>query len=192
MLRFYASDWNEVLRALERLSDILHHNHLEFLSDKRVVTEPLEKVAEHCRSLGLRFSASYAEELLATIQAAPTLDELLASITTAASKKAPKSFGSSLLVREVQTLRKRIDDELANREFFALESGRASYFSEARPFGEEVFNAFPSATIDIEEAAKCLALDRYTACVGGDAGYWVRTELGCVHQSDKRSRRRRL
>ncbi len=32
-------------------------------------------------------------------------------------------------------------------------------------FGDEVSQAFPSAIIEIEEAAKCLALERPTACV---------------------------
>ena len=32
-------------------------------------------------------------------------------------------------------------------------------------FGDEVANAFPNLIEDIDEAAKCLALSRYTACM---------------------------
>lgn len=184
MLRFYASDWNEVLRALERLSNLLHPELSEFVEgDKGSIISSLDKITAHCRSLGLPLSASYAEELLAKVQAASTLPEKMAGLaesirnirrasrdkdhpaTTQSADAKPEPIKPLWLVVQIQILRKRIDDELNNREFFVLEAGRARYFSDARPFGEEVFNAFPSATIDIEEAAKCLALDRYTACV---------------------------
>jgi len=38
-------------------------------------------------------------------------------------------------------------------------------FQKVAPFGAEVEARFPSANEDIYEAAKCLALDRATACV---------------------------
>ena len=39
------------------------------------------------------------------------------------------------------------------------------FINPSPPFGDEVYNAFPSARFDIGEASKCLALDRSTACV---------------------------
>jgi hypothetical protein len=33
------------------------------------------------------------------------------------------------------------------------------------PFGKKVLDNFPAASYGVEEAAKCLALNRYTACV---------------------------
>jgi hypothetical protein len=45
-------------------------------------------------------------------------------------------------------------------------SAKSDYFEQTVPlFGEAVEKAFPSAVYDIEEAGKCLALQRSTACV---------------------------
>lgn len=67
--------------------------------------------------------------------------------------------------REVAILKKRIDDELKNREFFAFDANHTDYFDRKNLFGEEVATAFPLAIVNVEEAGKCLALDRATACV---------------------------
>ena len=56
-------------------------------------------------------------------------------------------------------------DEMRSRLFFSMEPSKQSYIQEKHQFGAEVTLAFPSATIDIEEAGKCLAFDRATACV---------------------------
>lgn len=42
---------------------------------------------------------------------------------------------------------------------------KVDYFQNTAPFGNLVFERFPSASFDIEEASKCFALARYTACV---------------------------
>jgi hypothetical protein len=39
------------------------------------------------------------------------------------------------------------------------------YLSHEKAFGSEVFDAFPSARFEVSEAAKCLTLNRPTACV---------------------------
>ncbi|MGD0221413.1 MAG: hypothetical protein ABSF71_03680 [Terriglobia bacterium] len=59
----------------------------------------------------------------------------------------------------------RIVDELQERVTIQIESPRANFYNDPAAFGQNVFNAFPSAHEDIAEAAKCLALDRATACV---------------------------
>jgi hypothetical protein len=62
-------------------------------------------------------------------------------------------------------LRERIMDELGARSMFYVEKGRARFFDVRNAFGEKVTEAFPTATIDIEEAGNCLALSRGTAAV---------------------------
>jgi hypothetical protein len=67
---------------------------------------------------------------------------------------------------DVQNLQMRIWDELTARKAFVLSLAGAKLFESKEPlFGVEVFNAFPSASDDIAEAGKCLALERGTACV---------------------------
>ncbi|QMV27907.1 hypothetical protein GRI33_13220 [Brucella sp. BO3] len=56
-------------------------------------------------------------------------------------------------------------DELQARIFFTMPPAHASFFSSDAPFGETIVDAFPSASYDIVEAAKCRALSRWTACV---------------------------
>lgn len=56
--------------------------------------------------------------------------------------------------------------EAQKKLFLGLDARSATlWLAKSPPFGEEVQDAFPSAKDDIEEAAKCLAVDRGTACV---------------------------
>lgn len=81
-----------------------------------------------------------------------------------------------LLVQDVQILwndiiklndelENRMIDEMKSRKFFSVELDKQSLLDDKNQFGKEVTNAFPSANIDIEEAAKCRAFERNTACV---------------------------
>lgn len=65
----------------------------------------------------------------------------------------------------IKQLEGRITDELRLRKFFCIERDKESFLLEKDSFGAMVTSAFPSATIDIEEAGKCLAFERWTASV---------------------------
>jgi hypothetical protein len=69
------------------------------------------------------------------------------------------------IVRLFDELDHRVIDEAESRKFFSIESGKESFLEGRGQFGEAVINAFPSTIIDIEEAGKCLAFERFTACV---------------------------
>lgn len=60
----------------------------------------------------------------------------------------------------------RFRDELEGSKFISF-SSEASWklYTVDLPFGEAVADAFPLATSDIVEASKCMALERWTACV---------------------------
>ncbi len=62
-------------------------------------------------------------------------------------------------------LLRRINHELEQIVFLRVDPSRVGFFEGRERFGEEVEKAFPSARYDMEEAAKCFALNRYTACV---------------------------
>jgi hypothetical protein len=66
---------------------------------------------------------------------------------------------------ELKHLNETLQDELKAVMFLSIPTEAASLYMEPRPFGEQVAIAFPSASADIEEAAKCLACERYTATV---------------------------
>ena len=49
--------------------------------------------------------------------------------------------------------------------YYALEPDKQHFVNKPDLFGENVANSFPSTVFDIEEAGKCLAFSRQTACV---------------------------
>lgn len=77
-------------------------------------------------------------------------------------KAAPIGFAD-----EIQELQERISDEMSLAFFLHVPRNKSEYYEQTgRPlFGKEVVDAFPSATLDIEEAGKSYSLGRNTACV---------------------------
>lgn len=55
--------------------------------------------------------------------------------------------------------------ELASHVFLYIEPTQAHLYTDADLFGSDVASNFPSTAYDVEEAGKCLALNRATACV---------------------------
>lgn len=82
---------------------------------------------------------------------------------------AARGISNSRTTRDIETnlefIRNAILIGLNRRKFFEPEPNYLKYFENPKLFGEEVFNAFPSATDDIAEAGTCIALERSTACV---------------------------
>jgi hypothetical protein len=58
-----------------------------------------------------------------------------------------------------------IVDDLATEIVLAVDSSYVRFYEDPMCFGKEVFDSFPTANEDIEEAGKCLALGRATASV---------------------------
>ncbi|WP_374942558.1 hypothetical protein [Sphingomonas sp.] len=76
------------------------------------------------------------------------------------------ALNTSKLATWTLQLRSRVGSELRGK--FLLSLSRADqvfYEQQISLFGEEVEAAFPSAIYDIEEAGKCRAVARWTACV---------------------------
>ncbi len=59
----------------------------------------------------------------------------------------------------------RMRDELLGKFFLSLNDIEAEHYNNPSKSWEKVIKEFPSTTIDIEEASKCLACGRYTASV---------------------------
>ena len=68
-------------------------------------------------------------------------------------------------VHQLTELQTRLIDELNTRFMVAIPSERIKYYKGIDLFGGDVPRQFRHAAIDIEEAGKCLALNRNTACV---------------------------
>jgi hypothetical protein len=68
-------------------------------------------------------------------------------------------------VRLLEELYSRVMGQLKRRYFLYLPLSDVDYFTDKCPFGRDVADALPGAAYDIEEASKCYATDRHTACV---------------------------
>jgi len=62
-------------------------------------------------------------------------------------------------------LKERFMDDLSRCHISWVPERDADLMGDKAPFGQSVFDAFPSATVDIEQAGICLALERSTAAV---------------------------
>lgn len=65
----------------------------------------------------------------------------------------------------IRALADRIHDEIGMRKLLVLSEQEAQLYSNTEPFGSEIAAKFQDAKDDIEDAAKCLSLDRGSACV---------------------------
>lgn len=75
----------------------------------------------------------------------------------------PASYHDAFLL--LSELRSRFRDELEDLKFLHVTPTLAEGLGEAPPFGGTVEQAFPSAGLEIRDAARCLALGQGTACV---------------------------
>lgn len=129
----------------------LEHNLALFYKDGWNETRRAEFI-KHFRELhglelkyGLRVSASYMDEIVERLK---TLD------------------GDGTFLDEAVTVCRRVlNQELAQLCYFEIPPHQLPLWTAIEPFGEIVAKRFPDCRDDIEEAAKCLALDRGSACV---------------------------
>jgi hypothetical protein len=66
---------------------------------------------------------------------------------------------------DVANLRHTMARELAGLVYLEIPANQVHFWNAVNPFGDAVIAMFPETRDDIEEASKCLALDRGTACV---------------------------
>lgn len=96
----------------------------------------------HLQDIGFRMSAITAGHVIMHLEKQSTMREIQG---------------------QIERLHGRIHDELKIRLLFILSSKEADLFEKETPFGNNVATLFPSVAYEIEEAAKCLALNRSTA-----------------------------
>jgi|CXWL01.1.fsa_nt_gi hypothetical protein len=139
-------------------------------------------VTAHVRTLigaqdGQNTETAFADELVPSAVSAleliaEQLDAIQAPIARTAALRALKSvtateksvtFGD--FGRALDEMLSRLKDEMETRFFVVIDAKHIDYFKPREPlFGIAVFEAFPGAGDDIEEAGKCLAFGRGTAC----------------------------
>ena len=119
-----------------------------------------ENLLEECRSIGLASAAAVIERAIEVwCSAGEEINDEGKKILALDKAKCGR------LHTYLSQATSRIPDDLSAQVLIALDTRRSTLFEELRPFGDVVFNAFPAGQNDLEEAAKCLALERGTACV---------------------------
>jgi hypothetical protein len=92
-------------------------------------------------------------------------EELHLPVTKGAAVYIEVSKTSRELSAAYLTVKRTMHQELMNRVFVEPEPKYKQYYEQTFLFGQNVFDAFPSANDDIYEAGMCLALERATGCV---------------------------
>lgn len=89
-------------------------------------------------------------------------DEIISLCSKADDARLPKSSEIQSLFVE---LNKRIEVELKSHTYLCIPKEQSDFYKNPLKDWQTTIAAFPKATYDIEEASKCLALRRNTACV---------------------------
>ena len=90
----------------------------------------------------------------------PLINRMIESLPTT-----ERSYSVVRAAKDLENLRERILDQINSRYFLFIRASRLDYYQKPELFGPDVAVKFPNAIDDIEEAGKCLALDRGTAAV---------------------------
>jgi hypothetical protein len=151
MQKFFAYLFVELAKALEALA------HLPAAVEKagiRAGTPISDKVYTQCRQFldALSVASGEAGLKLSVISIEKATEEIASS---------RPSYNK---LREIAGhLQTTIQHEMSTHLFLYVDN--ATYYEDKQLFGQEVFDKFPEMVFDIQEAGKCLALNRYTASV---------------------------
>jgi hypothetical protein len=105
-------------------------------------------------------SLQTALELIERLSLPVTLRQLRRLIGKYKTDKFDETLGNAC--DNVQTT---LWDEVSDIHFLYLNRAERDLFKSTAPFGEEVKSAFPSANVELVNAARCYALEQSTACV---------------------------
>ncbi len=70
-----------------------------------------------------------------------------------------------ILHNELEQIQLRVLDELKRHYYYPVTEAYAAIYANVSPWGEGVYNNFPSARLDIQNAGRCLVLGQATAGV---------------------------
>lgn len=154
MRRFHAWQLARALSALDQIECDAKDAHRQGMRDALVPSERIEKyvapMIAYCRR------QCEAVELTAAVACIDDPDFRL-----------PLKHGITFdqLRTQVRVLRNAIGSELCYRRFAYVQTARAKVLDEMAGAWATVWQQFPSAKQDSEEAVYCYALERHTACV---------------------------
>jgi hypothetical protein len=178
MKKFDASALYHVAQQLVRCSAVIEHVGLTqqgldlHETTQTAVAGILEQIAIHCRSLKLGVSTLIAEDLFKAL--------------SSDRKIRARDFPARL-----DAVSSAIRHELSLHFFYEIQEDQVKFYDGSlKMFRDGVASAFPSSQSEIEEAGRCLAVGRSTACVFHSMRaitpvlQTIAAELGFVEQRD--------
>jgi hypothetical protein len=126
----------------------------------QIVTDQADTLCRLCEEMGLVMSAKSAHKVSAQLHG------VKARGWQAGDVLAMHPDDRKVLIDLLAEVYGRFRDELSASIFVQVDPHSVSLYQPIQPlFGSEVATAFPLADEDIEEAGKCIALERFTAAV---------------------------
>jgi hypothetical protein len=153
MLEFHAHRFVECMTLLNEIRFSLVRKESFLYSGgyyKTVILEQLQRFTELLQEMNLRFTEQAVERLTLLIMAETPIP--------------PPPEIPMLIEQRISDVTQRLRDELETKLFICVETPKL-YTQDTPLFGGKVDLAFPMTARDIDEAGKCLALHRPTACV---------------------------
>jgi hypothetical protein len=152
MQEIKAKPFVNALRALAILEQLLENKQPEDLEENlgpattQMAALSLREFAGACTALGANVCKMAADELIAKIDS--------------------QRLRYAVLYEEVRHLHKYFERELEAAKLLALNPEGARFYDGAvAMFGDDTIKAFPSIAAEVDEAGKCLALERPAAAI---------------------------
>lgn len=150
MLRFYAASYGRLMYELSFVSaQVRSANHWgaaeDESADKKLLKHGLDQLQNSLETLPLSDVVAFqAKSLIAKID----------------------SYSPNEATILLDSLSQSITIDLASHLYLHINASKRTLFEQPEPvFGKQVADAFPIASYDVSEAAKCVALERSTAAV---------------------------
>lgn len=103
-------------------------------------------------------------KLIATCQQVPQLDRMMGPLGRLLANL-DSGMDASHFHYHVDFIQLQLFDELNRLKLYHVEDRYVDLYENPQPFGDQVFTAFPSAVLDSQKAAQCLALGQPTAAM---------------------------
>jgi hypothetical protein len=143
MLRFQGSSFVRASSLIAQLHSQIQHQRVPTEASWSIVIAVLVDLRKECLILKLDATLAQLKRVENTVQHGNSMEAMVTAIM------------------EVYT---RMMDELDARYLYGVDSSKTAYI-ESNQFSSSVGERFPDAMPDMDEAARCFAFDRPTACI---------------------------
>jgi hypothetical protein len=161
MRKFDAAAFHDVLTSMART--------LRWLEIQKESNPGWTKAGQYGPAINERLEVEVLIERATTLR--PLLEQIGAGVTLAEVERHIKELRRGWIYQDFlllcyQRIIDRLTDELRLIYLYGVEAKNVKYLEPKEPlFGKDFQSAFPSAAFELDEAGKCLALDRSTASV---------------------------